>query len=152
MVYVGEKPYNVENHPAIELPNQESFMKFKEMRMTVNDEKLIPIKVKITVEEVNLLGSEPDEMKIRVTAKAINTSFPKKVYHFDRIGSLMRKFPNVESILAEFETIDKNLSIEADRKFFRYKFRFITLEEMNGAEELYDLEKYKETPFVFSAV
>lgn len=125
-------------------------MKFKEVRMTVNDEKLVPLKIEVTVEEVNLLGADPDELKIRVTAQAINANFPKKIYLFDIIDNLMSRFPTVENILSEFEGVDKN--VPQDKKFFKSRLRLITLGEMNGAEELYDLYKYKETPFVFSKV
>ncbi len=125
-------------------------MKFKEVRMTVNDEKLVPLKIEVTVEEVNLLGADPDELKIRVTAQAINANFPKKIYRFDRVGNLMSRFPTVENILSEFEGVDKN--VPQDKKFFKSRLRLITLGKMNGAEELYDLYKYKEAPFVFSKV
>lgn len=125
-------------------------MKFKEVRMSVNDERLIPLKVEITIEEVNLLGADPDDMKIRLTAQAMNANFPKKVYRFERIGNLMSKFPTVESILSEFESVDKNVAL--DEKFFKSRLHLIALGEMNGGEELYDLDKYKEAPFVLSTV
>ncbi len=59
-------------------------------------------------------------------------------------------FPTVENILSEFEGVDKN--VPQDKKFFKSRLRLITVGEMNGAEELYDLYKYKEAPFVFSKV